>query len=254
MSISPLELIRQGIETANWAAVSAGYEGMTGQQVEPRDNAAIRTLQDISKLVQLYFSRDPNPKWEFRKNDEPQISVRPTLEYGDDLADLVVAKFESSPELRELIGLPEDPEDDEQESIRGQAANTIIIDERQELDEEQAAAVEEVKKSQFHIEHKGPQGGDGEKRACRVADIVPGMKNKFKDDGKLVGADEESQKLIAKLRPSERRPKVRLMSVECNKCGKKEKVPPILGPKKVEGQESKYHCNDCINKRRRRRD
>lgn len=61
---------------------------------------------------------------------------------------------------------------------------------------------------------------------------------------------EESRELAKKVGRKVPRPIFKEVEVECDKCHKKEKVHPILAPKKIGDEYARYVCNKCNGGRR----
>lgn len=83
----------------------------------------------------------------------------------------------------------------------------------------------------------------------RVAKVdVRGEDNKFMDDG--IAAAEDNQFLpkqpLSEAMLKTRRPEYKKIKVVCSKCGKRERVDPMLAPKKLDSNyKMRYVCNDC---------
>lgn len=113
----------------------------------------------------------------------------------------------------------------EPERIRGKTTSYVVMDDIQEVDPA-AVAVITGKKQQL---------------------------NKFQDDGKLFRNDaEQDKKMWAGKTPTERRPPVQTIEVNCKKCSALCKVFPDDLPGAVAGENPRdnYICEKCLGRRR----
>jgi hypothetical protein len=205
---SALDLIREGIETANWSAVVDGYFQMTGQDVSAPpapfrdDGLAAECMNRISEILHGYFN-EPVPEHEHGNEQEELFSPE-----------------QSQAEL--FASTTEEPE-----PAKPAPAH------RDEMD--------------FTIEHKGkPEENAEGRRSTRVQPFKPGP-NTFTADLPVTDSDRHFVKKVAKP-PVVRRPPVKLVSVTCWKCSKKEQISPKLAPRGSGDETPLYVCNTCIPK------
>jgi DNA-directed RNA polymerase subunit M/transcription elongation factor TFIIS len=212
---TPIQQIRVGIQKGDWSLVVDGFEGMTGERLTcpTRVGDGLPTQFPPGFFDQLGRAV---MGYIYKYPEDGQVSgnYKPPNALADDVSDEVPTVV---PEVEQLPAAPQTPEEDEF--------------------------------AKFRVQHGRPKKGDGDKQVCRSAPHEPG-KNTFRDDGTLAAEFvEDSRKLSLAKRPELRRPESKSVDVVCGKCGRKDKVAPILAPKSLEkGDESSYVCNSCTRR------
>jgi hypothetical protein len=217
---SPIELLRSGISQGNWSDICSAFRLLTGENVSPPQAVKV-SVADSQK--EAAFDQIRQIVMQFQTADV-QIGTAQVVE-----------------------GEPEEEEEDEEDE--DEAPEDPVSVRAREVRDKATNQPHRESTDKFKIKHKGRKNGDS--KSCRVLPFEPGMTNTFKDDRTLAKNDIAlSEKINAMVQPSERRPEVPKVKVECSKCHKEELVEPIFVPRKLDAQDagSSYVCNGCIRK------
>lgn len=230
---TPLELIKEGIEGADWNKVSKGYENLTGNKVKtPQAGKAPVEV----KVEAKYNSEDVVKQI---SDTRAEVLLRISRVVNDVFYDAIVYANEVKKNLESLD--PVEHEEAEEADISPIAPSLPEMDQQ--------------KVNDFHIDHSQNQPvTTGEyKRYCRSEPFEPGMKNNFKDDGllekKLTKADKN---LWKNKEPIERRPakKTKVITVQCWKCKKEQEMNEADAHPIIEGERCRYTCPKCLRRPR----
>ncbi len=245
-SASPLEMIREGIKSANWELVSEGYQALTGEEIHAPDRKpdddANDCLEAIRVMLNEYYSfeKDTHPQDQGEESEKEDVPFEPEQEETQHLP----AKVRP-----EKMGWEEEEATAEPVLEEHKVSRSPTIEERARAAREARGDVQD-----FHIEHKNIAPQISEKgKSCKVLPWEKGKvgKNKFQDD-KTIAPKEIliDQKLSGKLTPSERRPEVPNVDVKCFRCDKTYSVPPVLVPKRMDATDeaAKYICDSCLRR------
>lgn len=235
--ISPIDLIRTGITQGQWQSVCDGFAKLTGEKIPP-PAAAFKVptggfpkqyYETLGRSV-LAVVRDCPP-------DGLVCGKLTPADLGIDVQKEAVAiTKERHREQEKAEGDSEDLFEDEPD----QGALAVPTQAAKPTDDLE----------QFRIKHAGPsQNADTEgKRPCRASEVVPGNFLEWSDDGSLVPEELEESKEMSKTKtPAPRRAATKKVKVECCKCGGKDTVDPLFGPRGYEkgGEKSLYVCPKC---------
>jgi hypothetical protein len=231
--VSSIELIRSGILGGEWALVCEGYEGMTGQRLEPpaaRMSVAVSVpdsfVADLKRHIDEEVAKlraGPWPEVARALESRPEYP-RPGVDYVAQTSDELAARHR---QVAAAAGPPK-----------------------------AAGPVDEFAK--FHVPMGRTQPaapGNGERSVSTPLPYDPKeFKNEFQDDGRVASGDIElDRKMTAKMTPTQRRPEAKPVEVVCGKCNRPEKVPPALVPPSLgsAGDVPTYVCNACARAYRR---
>lgn len=249
---TPLELIKDGIESADWKKVVKGYRDLTGISLKApsgREADANITIEDIYPRLQEKLRTHVVAGVEAIINGvfERATSVSPQLDTPD----------EEGSGLDEQDGQEDDPGD-----------NNTHFDEEEDESATQPSSPEEPEQpahrvrastDDFRIDHsqnrdsESGEAQEGKKRPCRTEPFVPGMSNKFKDDGHLEKKHAKADKQLWKnQQPTERRPPRanKKVKVKCGRCERTFEMDEADAPPILEGERCRYVCNGCVRRSR----
>lgn len=225
--MSPIEDIKVGIQTGDWAKVVKGYAGLTGVHLDVPDAAGfdvnIKSLQTrLREFTDALFEEFAG------SHGEPEVVVRRN----------------AAPAAAEEPEEPEEPDEDEEDDAPSPA---------------HAAAEPPDPFAEFRVQHGDPDNAEREHNYGKRLPFVKGQqKNVFQDDGQTetnVGGDDSA--VLAKVKaPTPRvRPQPKAVKVKCVKCGKTYKVDPVFAPRGAvadkgdqENSGVSYVCDGCISK------
>jgi hypothetical protein len=229
--VTPLVQIREGIKTGNWIQVCGGFTAMTGEEVKP---PSMNVNIDFGSASKTFFENLGRCITDYLRDHPIDIASKPDITRTERQGVLSSPPITLPPVKTESVYCSTEPVED-----------AVSVRARQLKDAKAGGDITD----QFRIKHGNPKKSDKGVEA-KKSPIVPGMTNKFVDTMEIATGDIESDRaLLAKVKPTERRPESVLVEVVCSRCNKKESVAPILAPTKIQGEASTYVCNSCIGKK-----
>ena len=231
--MTPLALIKAGIEKGSWEDVRNGYHALTGETL-PLPESEIKaapspTLESIMQDIQSLAGVVPKAK---PKNKKVAPAKPPEIDYEGMLEEMTV-KHES-----ESDGVGTTPEPDPETTRARQLAE---------------ARGRKINLDQFKVQNGVPKRDDG-KKFSEGRPIGP-FKNNFIDDGSVAVEDIEIDRLMtAGLEPAGRRPPPIKTKIICSKCNTTCEVDPVFAPKKLAADDqNSFVCDSCLKGKSRGR-
>lgn len=254
---SPIELLRDGIQSGDWSLVCDGFASLTGQRVSPPSGDRVVVP---GGLPRLYYEQVGRHLLHY-------LTVLPTdgrvAGHPEPLAPPPDALGEDEP-------FPDDEDDDEDEEIEVPRTPARPLPVVRRAEPPAPPAEPKVRTSEpvagepparaedpfakFRVQHGTPKRSDG-KQACRAEPYTPPTgENKFSDTLRLAAKEvADSRKFSETKEPEPRRDPVKKVRVQCAKCDRVEEVPPILAGGNVDpkGNDVSSHvCDACIRETR----
>ncbi len=232
---SPIEMMRQGIQSGDWSRVKEGFETLTGEQVEQTEFPAV----DNSKLKQLLEAAFRMVGGETESQPAEELVLEQPQKPKRGRPKKVTA---GRVPARTPVGdgfLVDDPDPSSVRQPRApepQEANDLVTRHRQRTESPQQGG--STNRSDVSL------GGGG--RPARAEAWVPPKFNRFVDNPKLCAVDAKHDKLMGKdLVHTPPRPAVAKVEATCGACGRGDLIDQAVAAA-INSCEGTYRCDGCV--------
>ncbi len=221
MAISPIVQLANGITTGDWTKVCKAHEALTGEKLSPPITSVV--IGDV--IAESMLDIDTH--------------LRAAITIIHDLGEgrLPVRDVDSAP-----ISPPET------RTIRKKSPSKTLTKKAPKKPVQEVrlpAPVDPLEKFRMKPKARKPKEGEEDKNPCQTEDFQPGMKNTFKDDGKIAAKhikESRSQSPVEK----EVRETVIYVEAKCSNCSNVDRVPEEIAGLNSGKDSSGYRCNRCV--------